>query len=97
MQQLFDSEGHIIFSNKHTNFEKQLTKLQNLTLYNTNCTFLYKIVNHSLENCFFFVILTRLSINEKKLEQTLQKKTDEIFNLLLIGEGPLKSKKEITT
>ena len=28
MQQLFDSEGHIMFSNKHTNFEIQLTKLK---------------------------------------------------------------------
>ena len=40
MQQLFDSEGRITFSNKHTNFET-LTKLQNLTLYITNRTFLY--------------------------------------------------------
>ena len=46
MQQLFDSEGYIIFSNKSTNFEKQLTKLQNLALYISNCTFLYNIANH---------------------------------------------------
>ena len=73
MQQLFDSEGNIIFSNKHPNFEKQLTKLQNLTLYIHNRTFLYKIANHSLENVFF-VTWTCLSIIEKKLGQILQKK-----------------------
>ena len=71
MQQLFDSEGRITFSNKHTNFET-LTKLQNLTLYITNRTFLYNTAILSLENAFF-IILNCLSLTEKKLEQILQK------------------------
>ena len=77
-QQFFDSEDRIIFSNKHTNFET-LTKLQNLTLYITNRTFLYNTANLSLENVFF-IILTCLSLIEKKLEQSLQK-PDEFFVL----------------
>ena len=77
MQQLFDSEGCIIFSNKHTNFET-LTKLQNLTLYITNRTFLYNTANLSIENAFF-IILTCLSLIEKKLEQFSQKKNRRIF------------------
>ena len=46
--QLFDSLGYIIFSKYEMNLGKQLTKLQNLTLFNTNLKFLCVISKNSL-------------------------------------------------
>ena len=40
VQQHLDSWGYILFLKYETTFEKLLTKLQNLTLYNTNLKFL---------------------------------------------------------
>ena len=48
IQQLLDPWGYITFLMYETDLEKNLTKLQNLTLYNTNLKFLYILAKISL-------------------------------------------------
>ena len=48
IQQLLDPWGYIIILKYESTLEKHLTKLQNLTLYNTNLKFLYIIAKGSL-------------------------------------------------
>ena len=63
--QLFDPWGYIIFLKYETNLEKHLTKLKNLTLYNTNLKFLYVIAKVNLSH---FCLITLSS-----LEPTVEK------------------------
>ena len=48
IQQLLDPWVYITFLKYETDLEKHLTKLQNLTLYNTNLKFLYILAKVSL-------------------------------------------------
>ena len=48
IQQPLDPWGYIIFLKCETTLEKHLTKMQNLTSYNTNLEFLYIIATVSL-------------------------------------------------
>ena len=66
IQQLLDPWSYIIFLKYESTSEKHLTKLPNLTLYNTNLKFLYIIANYSLTH------VSRITLNH--LDPIVKKK-----------------------
>ena len=65
IQQLVGRWGYVIILQHKTTLEKQLTKMQNLTFYNTNLDFLYIIAKFSLTN-FCLISLNHLDPTIKK-------------------------------
>ena len=65
IQQLLDPWGYITFLKYETDLEKHLTKLQNLTLYNTNLKFLYILAKISL-TCVSLITLNLLDPTVEK-------------------------------
>ena len=74
--QLVDPLGHIIFFKKESSFEKRLTNLQGLTLYNTNLEILSIIDKGSLTKVSLIALNHLDPIVEKKRRYFTQK-TDE--------------------
>ena len=71
--QLFDPKGYIILLKFETILEKQLTKLQKLTLYNTSLKFICVIAKVSLTHvCLIF--LKQLDPRVEKKEGILPKR-----------------------
>ena len=73
IQQLLDPWVYIIILKYESTLEKHLTKLQNLTLYNTNLKFLYIIAKGSLTHVSL-ITLKRLEPMDENSQGILHKK-----------------------
>ena len=79
IRQIFDSLGHIIFFKKESSFEKRLTNLQGLTLYNTNLEILSIIDKGSLTKVSLIALNHLDPIVEKKEGILHKKRTNRMF------------------